>query len=208
MIVRKGKKNMTRHYNGATIWGTLEKYKLEYTEKRKSYIELYINCPHASYGNVHILGRLWEKELDFESFQARYKKDDEIRLEGNLQQYKGRNEVTRTSFNFYRVQPGPLKEKKAAFRLVGEVVSYADQVLKILVRQKNEGYETKEEVFEVFVPLIASLELQKDPEPGRPIRVKGYIEIEEDEFGDALGPQRPVVKQLELIDEQIEKNIS
>ncbi len=188
-----------KHYNGATIWGVLEKYKIDQTENGKTFVEIYVHCQHPSYGNVRILGRIWDGDL-IETLKTRYKKDDEIRLEGSLQQYKGRNDVIRTSFNFYRIQPGPLKEKKAAFRLVGEVQSYQDSILKILVRQESEGYAPKEEVFEVFVPLIVSLEMKNDPEAGKLIRVKGYMQVEEDEFGDAIGQQKPVVKQLEILE--------
>ncbi|GJQ44285.1 MAG: hypothetical protein DWB56_06850 [Candidatus Jettenia sp.] len=108
--------------------------------------------------------------------------------------------MVRTTFNFFRIQPGLMKEKKAAFRLVGEVEGFEGNSLKVLVRQEaKEGYEEKEEVFEVFVPDDVLL-LSKDPSLGTLVRLKGYIQAEEDEFGDRKGPQQPIVKELEIIE--------
>lgn len=187
------------HYNGATVWGTLDKFQWEKTETGKDYLEIFVDCQHASLGNVRVLGRIWKQDVG-EALLKQFQRGSEMRLEGNIQQYQGRNEVTRTTFNFYRFRPGPLKEKKAAFRLVGEVKWFEGNCLKVLVRQEaKEGYEKKEEVFEVFVPNEILLGIT-EPSVGELVRLKGYIAHEEDEFGDAKGPQRPVVRQLEIND--------
>ncbi len=124
-------------------------------------------------------GRIWNNDIANQCTKQ-FKKCDGVRLEGNIQQYVGRNEVVRTTFNFFRIQPGLMKEKKAAFRLVGEVEGFEGNSLKVLVRQEaKEGYEEKEEVFEVFVPDDVLL-LSKDPSLGTLVRLKGYIQAEED----------------------------
>lgn len=193
------------HYNGATVWGQLDKYSWKKTETGKPYLEMFVNCIHAQWGNVRLLGRIWKKDIG-EILTARYKHGDEMRLEGNIQQYQGRNEITRTTFNFWDVKPGPLKEQKAAFRLVGEVQEFhtitndGTPLLKILVVQdQKDDFERKEEEFEVYVPNEVLLEANGNPVEGQIVRVKGYLVAEEDEFGGGKGPQRPVVRCLEVI---------
>lgn len=189
-----------KHYNGATVWGTLDKYEKKDTETGKPYLDLFVSCQHMQYGNVRVLGRVWGED-NILQFTEKFQRNSEIRLEGNIQQYTGRNEQIKTTFNFYKFNHGPLKEQKAAFRLTGIVQSYEPGVLEIMVRQQNEGYQPKEEIFKVSVSLEASLSLGEsgDPSPGDTIRVKGYLQVEEDEFGDTKGPQMPVVKQMEII---------
>lgn len=212
-----------KFYNGATIWGKLDKFSRETTQGGKAYIEIFVHCQHAQYGNVRILGRIWGQdavdEFDDNVEIGKIKKGSDLRLEGNIQQYNGRNEAIKTSFNFYRCEPIPLKEYKAAFRLVGEVVSFGSDAgdktigdnpstgsgcsvmpLRVRVIQKQkEDFEPKEEVFEVYVPNVVMLEIPGSPLPGQAVRLKGYIENPEDEFGDASGVQRPIVKQLEIL---------
>lgn len=195
-----------KHYNGATVWGCLDKFANKMTENSKPFTEVFVHCQHPAYGGVKVLGRIWSKDV-IDAFmddvkKGKIKKGVELRLEGNMQQYNGRNEAVRTSFNFYRYEFGPLKERKAAFRLVGEVVSFADDKLKILViQEQKEDFEPRREEFEVTVPTIVQLEMPVNLAlaPGQTVRVKGYMEMEEDEFGEAKEFQRPVVKQLEII---------
>lgn len=193
-----------KHYNGATVWGILDKFARKLTDNGKPYLDIFIHCQHAQYGNVKILGRIWGKELVDEFMDdvqnGRIKKGVELRLEGNFQQYDGHDGTVRTSFNFYRYEFGPLKECKAAFRLVGEVISFEDDKLKILITQEQKGdFEPKQERFEVVVPSIVQLEMPGNLVPGQMVRVKGYMEMEEDEFGDSKEYQHPVVKQLEIV---------
>lgn len=205
-----------KFYNGATIWGKIDKFSQETTATGKAYIEIFVHCQHAQYGNVRILGRIWGQgavdEFNSNVSTGKIKKGSDLRLEGNIQQYNGRNEAIKTSFNFYRCEPIPLKEYKAAFRLVGEMVSFgADggdkyvgaENLKPLrvqvIQEQKEDFEPKEEIFEVYVPNVVLLEIPGSPMPGQAVRLKGYIENPEDEFGDSSGVQRPVVKQLEIL---------
>lgn len=193
---------MTKHYNGATVWGILDKFARKITDSGRPYLEIFIHCQHAQYGNVKVLGRIWGKDV-VDGFMdevkdGKIKKGVELRLEGNMQQYNGRNEDVRTSFNFYRYEFGPLKERKAAFRLVGEVVSFEDDKLKILViQEQKENFESKQEEFDVVVPKIVQLEMPVNLESGTTVRIKGYLQCEEDEFGEAKEYQRPVVKQVD-----------
>lgn len=205
-----------KFYNGATVWGKLDKFSRETTSAGKAYIEIFVHCQHAQYGNVRILGRIWGQDAIDEFTDnvstGKIKKGSDLRLEGNIQQYNGRNEAVKTSFNFYRCEPISLKEYKAAFRLVGEVVSFdtdskgeQDQSgdlqplrIKIILDQK-EGFEPKEEIFKVCVPNVVLLEMPGSPMPGQAVRLKGYIENPEDEFGDTIGVQMPVVKELEIL---------
>lgn len=189
-----------KHYNGATIWGLLDKYEPKETETGKPYLEVFVNCQHPQYGGVRVLGRVWGKD-NIQQFTEMYKRNSEMRLEGNLQQYEGRNGEVKTTFNFFKFNYGPLKEQKAAFRLTGIVQSYEANTLKLLVRQENEGYAPKDETFTVMVSLEALLSMGEagDPATGELIRVKGYLQIEEDEFGDMKGPQMPIVKQMEKL---------
>lgn len=206
-----------KFYNGATIWGKLDKFSRETTQGGKAYIEIFVHCQHAQYGNVRILGRIWGQdavdEFDDNVEIGKIKKGSDLRLEGNIQQYSGRNEAIKTSFNFYRCEPIPLKEYKAAFRLVGEVVSFGYgagaktvgaedfQPLRVrIIQEQKEDFEPKEEVFEVYVPNVVMLEIPGSPMPGQAVRLKGYIENPEDEFGDTSGVQRPIVKVLEVLD--------
>ena len=168
-------------------------------------------CQHAQYGNVRVLGRIWGSDAvaGFNGNVASGKivKGSDVRLEGNIQQYNGKNEIIKTTFNFYRCEPMALKEYKAAFRLTGEVVSFGDDAAEVegfrplrvrILQEKKEDFEGKEEVFEVYVPRIVLLEMPTDPAPGQTVRLKGYIENPEDEFGDATGKQLPVVRKLEI----------
>lgn len=195
---------MTKHYNGATVWGILDKFARKISDGGKPYLEIFIHCQHAQYGNVKILGRIWGKDV-VDGFMddvkdGKMKKGVELRLEGNMQQYHVRNEDVRTSFNFYRYEFGPLKERKAAFRLVGEVASFADDTLKIVViQEQKEDFEPKREEFEMIVSKIVQLEMPGNVDAGQVVRAKGYMEMEEDEFGEAKEYQRPVVKHLELV---------
>jgi len=195
---------MTNHYNGATIWGILDKFARKISDGGKPYVEIFIHCQHTQYGNVKVLGRIWGKDVS-DAFmddvrEGKMKKGVELRLEGNMQQYRDKGENVRTSFNFYRYEFGPLKERKAAFRLVGEVVSFDDDKLKVLViQEQKENFEPKQEEFEVVVPKIVQLEMPGNLESGTTVRIKGYLQCEEDEFGEAKEYQRPVVKQVEMV---------
>lgn len=206
-----------KFYNGATVWGKLDKFTHETTATGKAYIEIFVHCQHTQYGNVRILGRIWGQdavdEFNNNVSTGKIKKGSDIRLEGSIQQYNGRNEEIKTSFNFYRCEPISLKEYKAAFRLVGEVVSVACspiseiaqsndfQVLEVrIVQDQKEGFEPKEEIFKVCVPTVVLLEIPGSPMPGQAVRLKGYLENPEDEFGDSSGLQRPIVKELEILD--------
>ena len=200
-----------KFYNGATIWGKLDKFSRETTATGKAYIEIFVHCQHVQYGNVRILGRIWGQdavdEFNDNVSSNKIKKGTDIRLEGNIQQYNGKDEVIKTTFNFYRCEPIPLKEYKAAFRLVGEVVSFGADVgvedlqpLRVkIIQEQKEDFEPKEETFEVYVPNVVLLEIPGSPMPGQAVRLKGYLENPEDEFGDSSGIQRPVVKQLEIL---------
>lgn len=212
-----------KFYNGATIWGKLDKFSRETTQGGKPYIEIFLHCQHAQYGNVRILGRIWGQDAVDEFINnvstGKVKKGSDLRLEGNIQQYNGRNEAIKTSFNFYRCEQIPLKEYKAAFRLVGEVVSFGVDAgaktvgadpstgsgcnaipLRVrVIQEQKEDFEPKEEIFEVSVPNVVLLEISGSPMPGQAVRLKGYIENPEDEFGDSSGVQRPIVKQLEIL---------
>lgn len=200
-----------RFYNGATVWGKLDKFSKETTSTGKAYVEIFVLCQHAQYGNVRVLGRIWggEAVAGFNSNVAAGKivKSSDVRLEGNIQQYSGKNEAIKTTFNFYRCEPMDLKEYKAAFRLTGEVVSFSDEAAEVegfrplrvrILQEKKDDFERKEEVFEVYIPKIVLLEMANDPAPGQTVRLKGYIENPEDEFGDATGKQLPVVRKLEI----------
>ena len=211
------KKEM-KFYNGATIWGKLDKFSRETTNSGKPYVEIFVHCQHTQYGNVRILGRIWGKDAvdEFNSnvSTGKIKKGTDLRLEGNIQQYNGRNEAIKTSFNFYRCEPIPLKEYKAAFRLVGEVVSFGVDAeadpstgsgcnampLRVrVIQEQKEDFTPKEEIFEVYVPNVVLLEISGSPMSGQSVRLKGYIENPEDEFGDTSGVQRPIVKQMEIL---------
>ena len=193
-----------KHYNGCTIWGILDKYEEKETETGKPFLEVFVNCQHHQYGNVRVLGRVWGKD-NMLQFTEMFRRGSEIRLEGNMQQYTGRNGQVKTTFNFYKFNYGPLKEQKAAFRLTGIVqepeTQDAASMLKLLVRQENEGYAPKDEIFTVIISTEASLSLNgsNDPGLGDLVRVKGYLQVEEDEFGDTKGPQMPVAKNMEII---------
>lgn len=187
------------HYNGATVWGIVDKVEDKETENGKAYLEILVGCPHAVHGNVRVLGRIWG-DANIKAFQADFRKGSLVRLEGNMQQYQGRNDVTRTNFNFFRFQPGPLKEMKAAFRLVGQVQGLNDDKLLLTVcPEAREGYTAKAEEIEVTLPTEVLLDAGGSPEPGQQVRVKGYMVQEEDEFGETTGDQRPVVKQMEIL---------
>lgn len=203
---------MIKHYNGATVWGSLDKFARKVTDNNKPYLEIFLLCQHAVYGNVRVLGRIWGRDTVDEFLDdvraGKIKKGVDLRLEGNIQQYNGRNEETKTTFNFYRYELGPLKEKKAAFRLVGEVVSFdignigcADYALAniVVIQEQKENFETKREEFEVFVPNAVLLELPVNPSPGQMVRLKGYLQNEEDEFGESKGQQRPIARQVEIV---------
>ena len=214
-----------KYYCGATVWGTLDKFTQKTTENGKSYIEFFIHCPHVQLGNVKILGRLWGEDTVSEFMEdvriGKIKKNIELRLEGSFQQYSGRGNEARTSFNFYRYGFGPLKEKKAAFRLVGEVVSFGADAgadvgtrrtvslpqsndfhpLRVrIIQEQKEDFEPKEEIFEVYVPNVILLEIPGSPMPGQAVRLKGYLENPEDEFCDSSGIQKPVVNALEILE--------
>lgn len=206
-----------KFYNGATIWGKLDKFSRETTATGKAYIEIFVHCQNPQYGSVRILGRIWGQDAvdEFTSnvSTGRIKKGSDLRLEGNIQQYNGRNEAIKTSFNFYRCEPIPLKEYKAAFRLVGEVVSFGSdagaknvgaedfQPIRVrVIQEQKEDFEPKEEIFEVYVLNVVMLEIPGSPLPGQAVRLKGYLENPEDEFGDTTGIQRPIVKQMEILD--------
>ncbi|GAB63075.1 MAG: hypothetical protein DWB56_06855 [Candidatus Jettenia sp.] len=43
------------HYNGATVWGVLDKFTWEKTETGKDYLEVFIECQNVVLGNVRVL---------------------------------------------------------------------------------------------------------------------------------------------------------
>ncbi len=187
------------HFNIANIWGILDDYKQKTTDNGKPFLEVFISCSHAEYGNVRILGWIWGKS-QVGKFTSRFKRGDEVRLGGNMQQYEGRGGAVRSTFNLYKFNPGPIKERKAAFIMAGEVVSLKDEALKILIAQKNNNGSIKnKERFEVKVPKDILLDCEASPEAGKLVKLKGYIIQEEDEFGGTIGPQCPVVKKLEVL---------
>lgn len=200
-----------RFYNGATVWGKLDKFSKETTTTGKAYVEIFVLCQHAQYGNVRILGRIWGQdavnEFNGNVAAGKIKKGVDLRLEGNIQQYSGKSEAIKTTFNFYRCEPIPLQEYKAAFRLTGEVVSFSTTGVKVdgfqplrirIIQEQKETFDPKEETFEVYVPSIVMLEITNDPKPGQAVKLKGYIENPIDEYGEAVGAQMPVVRKLEI----------
>lgn len=188
------------HCNIANVWGILEKYKKKFDVNEKPYLEVFLDCSHAEYGRVRILGRIWGKG-QVEDFMFRFKPKDEVRLGGNMQQYE-RKKVVRSSFNLYKFNSGPIKERKAAFIMIGEVVSLEGETLKIRIVHKLEnGSIDREETFEVTVPKDALLDCDASPEAGKLVKLKGYIMQREDDFGEPLGPQQPVVKMLDVIND-------
>ena len=81
--------------------------------------------------------------------------------------------------------------------MVGEVVSLVGETLKILVSiPASKKYAAKKDEFVVSVPNSILLMADKTPEKGQTVSVKGYIVQKEDEYGETVGSQRPVVKEL------------
>lgn len=195
-----------KHCNRAHVWGIIDKFETKTTEGGKPYLEVYIDCRHDEYGSVRILGFVWGKDTA-NHFNSSFGRGDEVRFSGGIQQYTGRNGVTRTTFNFYILKPGPVREHKAAFILVGEVVSLEGESLEILIKQDvgaNGGSPandaaTREDTFKIHLPREVLLEAEHTPEPGQSVSVKGYIMHHEDEYGEACGPQQPVIKELKFL---------
>lgn len=188
-----------KHCNKIHIHGVLDKCTSKRTVGKSPYLEVIIDCQHGVYGSVRVLAFIWGK-ADCKHFTSKFDRDDVVRLSGNMQQFPGRGKETRTTFNIYIIKSGEIKERKTTFIMVGEVVSLKDENLSILVKiPKSEKYEAKEETFKVHVPDELLLEAEKTPEPGQTVSVKGYIMHLEDEFGEATGPQQPVVKELKFI---------
>ncbi|MCP4259072.1 MAG: hypothetical protein GY774_16425 [Planctomycetes bacterium] len=211
-----------KHCNRANVWGVLDKYKEKSTEENgRPYLEVFIDCRHNTYGSVRVLGFIWGK-AGVEDFKANFTRGDELRFSGGIQQYAGRKKVTRTTFNFYILKPGPVKEYKAAFILVGDVVSLEGETLEILIKneyrsdvqkgnrsgtqkgnksdvQKGNRSGFQPDTFKIHLPRDVLLDLNKTPESGQTISAKGYIIHPEDEFGDATGPQQPVIKELKFL---------
>lgn len=193
-----------KHYNGATAMGIIAKVEEKETEKKKAFLELLVDCPHPVHGTVRVLGRVWG-EKNIKAFQAGFKQGSIARLQGVMQQYDGRNGERRSNFNFFQFFPGPLKEMKAVFVLVGEVEKYQDDpstssgcLTVRIVQEDGNGKITNEELIEVHVPGEVLL-TTGEPEPGQQVRVKGYMTQEEDEFCQSEGPMRPVVKEMEIL---------
>jgi hypothetical protein len=185
-----------KHCNKIHIHGVLDKCEPKRTGGNSPYLEVIIDCQHDVYGSVRSLAFIWGKD-NCEYFTSQFKRGADVRLSGNFQQYEGRNKETRTTFNVYVIKSGEVKERKTTFIIVGEVISLKDENLIILVKiPKSENYEAKEAEYKVHVPDDVLLEAEKTPEPGQTISVKGYIMHLEDEFGEATGTQRPVVKEL------------
>lgn len=188
-----------KHCNRANVWGILDKFKDKTTEGGKPYLEVFIDCRHDTYGNVRLLGFVWGK-ANVEDFKTNFTPGDELRYTGSIQQYNGRKDVTRTTFNFYILKPGPVKEYKAAFILIGDVVSLEGETLEINIKQEaTENYEAKDETFKIHLPREILLEAEQTPEPGQTVSAKGYIMHPEDEFGEPTGPQQPVIKELKFL---------
>ncbi len=185
------------HCNRAHVWGVLQKCEKKATDGKKPYLEIRINCQHDEHGSVQVLGFVWGK-VNVEAFREMYKTGDALRVSGGVQQYASRKtNAVKTSFNLYSFKDGPLKERKATFILVGEVVSLVGETLKILVSiPASKKYAAKKDEFVVSVPNSILLMADKTPEKGQTVSVKGYIVQKEDEYGETVGSQRPVVKEL------------
>jgi hypothetical protein len=180
------------------VWGVLQKCEKKTTDDSGApYLEIRIDCQHDEHGSVQVLGFVWGKG-NVETFREMYKTGDALRVSGGVQQYASRKtNAVKTSFNLYSFKDGPLKERKATFILVGEVVSLVGETLKILVSiPASKKYAAKKDEFVVSVPNSILLMADKTPEKGQTVSVKGYIVQKEDEYGETVGSQRPVVKEL------------
>jgi hypothetical protein len=187
-----------KHCNRAHVWGVLQKCEEKTTDDSGApYLEIRIDCQHDEHGSVQVLGFVWGRN-NFETFRKMYKVGAEVRVSGGVQQYVFRKtNAVKTSFNLYSFKDGPLKERKATFILVGEVVSLVGEILKILVSiPASKKYAAKKDEFVVSVPNSILLMADKTPEKGQTVSVKGYIVQKEDEYGETVGSQRPVVKEL------------
>ena len=187
-----------KHCNRAHVWGVLQKCEEKTTDDSGApYLEIRIDCQHNEHGSVQVLGFVWGK-VNVEAFREMYKTGDALRVSGGVQQYASRKtNAVKTSFNLYSFKDGPLKERKATFILVGEVVSLVGETLKILVSiPASKKYAAKKDEFVVSVPNSILLMADKTPEKGQTVSVKGYIVQKEDEYGETVGSQRPVVKEL------------
>lgn len=201
-----------KHFNRANIWGQLTSVEEKTTEGGgKPYIEIQVNCQHPRYGAVIAFGRLWGAN-NCEEFRASgIKTGETVSLTGVLAQYKGRNDATRTNFSFFRLarwNPAESKHsfKRATFILLGEVTAYEEAVghakIFLKVRQEPEGYDAREDVFELHVPPGLVLDPLIQAHPGALVRVKGELEQEEDEYGDVTTHARPVIRSLEAAQEK------
>lgn len=189
-----------KHCNIANVWGLIEKHEKKSTHPNNNpYIETVIDCQHTKFGNVSALCFVWG-ETAVANFNTSYKTGNEIRLIGAMQQYKGRHDTLKTTFNIFRLKPGPIAERKAAFILVGEVEELDGDRLDILIKHpSSEARAAREENIIIHLPQAVLLSLDRDPEEGALVCAKGYLMHQEDDFGGETAPQRPVVKKLEIL---------
>lgn len=190
--------------NKANVWGVIEKFNTELTShEKKPFIKAVIDCRHTKYGTVRALCLIWGEDI-VANFKQSCKTGSEIRLIGGLQQYKGKQGKLQTTFNIFRFIVDSIPERKANFVLVGEVDELDGERLDLLIMHPGtETRSAREENITVHLPQAVLLRMDKTPEEGDLVSVKGYLMRQEDEWGEETDPQRPVVKELKIVEKDI-----
>lgn len=184
-------------YNGMTLWGRIGAINLEKKKGGGKYLQVKLQCPHKEYGAIRIYCNVFGKKAAglAEAFKAR----DNVRVRGFMSQYekKGSTRTSVSAFDIEEWDPGTDQhsENRAVFVLVGKVLSFCDG--------KDEGVaevEIKEgeDPLKVCIPSDLSLDIEE----GKKYRLKGTMQKEEDELGDLVKPQRPVVLEIKGLDEE------
>ncbi len=188
-----------KHFNAAHIWGVVRDLKKLKSKNGKPYLELQVDCPSARYGQVRVYCRMWKEEKVDEFIQL-CKPTNEVKLSGVLSQYNGRDGNVKTNFTIFAAEPwnpeqSRHRHKRAVFILLGELMDIADEGQETILTMRLKRENVDEEVFYLYMSDETLLNYGR-PEPGRTYRLKGAMCQEEDQWGEALGPLRPVVEEL------------
>jgi len=182
------------HYCGGTVWGRVVEARMSKSGRGTPYLVVLVDCS-GTRGNVRAYGRIWGKNR-IDSFLSHYKRtpNASYRFRGFFSQYEKDGQVL-SNYTFFDWAEAPGEEARAAFVLRGEVVDVDELCGVVRIRVAIDGANggrPQEETFSVWASDFSRAV------PGELVEAKGYLQQGDgaDEFGDAIGPIRPVAKVL------------
>ena len=179
-----------KHFNKGTVWGTLLQLTCKTTSGNTPYLMLKIKCP-----DTIVYGKLWGGVDVTGPIISHHSQNPGTlyKFIGFLSQYKKKKTLF-SNFNFFKWELAePTAAARAAFVLVGDVISVNGDELKLYL-ERNGGKQTEE-----FTLYATETALLGEIAPGQMVKVKGFVRRLEDEYGDTDGEIRPQIKEVKAL---------